>query len=667
MVRDWFDIGSILTRSHFEKVKQYFRNIFSHPWVCAAINLVIVMSLYTLARVFFFAISPDLFPDVTFSHLGEMLLGGMRFDLTAVLYLSSVYLLMVLLPFPIHWRQNKIYQKIAKWLFLIPNILGIAVNCIDMVYVRFTDRRTTITFFDEFQNDGNLASIFFQGVTEYWYVTVFAVLAICLLILLFRESEEYTTTRSQWWYYTRESLLLAVSVYMIVIGIRGGFGRYTRPITLSNALQYTNRPQETLLVLNTPFCLMRSTEGSVYTDPHYFDADELASIMSPCHEFNGDSAAVNNYGKLNVVVLILESFASEHIGFYNEDSIGYTPFLDSLLAKSVTWQKSFASGRKSIDAMPSVLSSIPMLIEPYVVTPYSTNAVSSIADCLKREGYKTAFFHGAPNGSMGFQAYARSAGFERYYGMDEYPDAKRDFDGTWAIWDEEFLQFYAHTMDTMPEPFMTAVFTASSHHPFKVPERYEGVFAEGTQAIHPCIGYSDNALRLFFDYAQKQPWFEHTLFVITADHTNQLSRPEYTNALGLYRVPIAFYCPAYLEASQREDVVSQTDIMPSVLHAVGYRSPFFAFGEDALTEKKAHNYAVCYNNPVFQIMSDSLLLQFDGQQTTAVYNYVADPCLRQTIEANENAAAMERYLKAYIQQYTSRMINNELTYGSENR
>ena len=637
--------------------------IIHHPWLCAACNLLLVMAIYTLSRVFFYLISPDLFPDVSAAHLWEMLVGGMRFDLTAVLYLSSVYLLLTLLPLPMAWRQNAAYQTVAKWFFLIPNLLGIAVNCIDMIYVRFTDRRTTITFFDEFQNDGNLLSIFLQGVTQYWYVTLFALFIMSALVLLYRKPQiinhKFEIINSHpWFYYTRETLLFVASVYFIVIGMRGGFGAYTRPITLSNALQYTNRPQETLLVLNTPFSMMRSTEGSTYTDPHYFEQDELASVMTPLHD---QSPISNPQSPINVVVLILESFSGEYIGFYNNGE-GYTPFLDSLLSQSVTWQYSFASGRKSIDAMPSVLSSIPMLIDPYVVTPYSTNAVSSIADCLGREGYTTAFFHGAPNGSMGFQAYARSAGFQAYYGLDEYPDAQRDYDGTWAIWDEEFLHYYAQTMSTLPEPFMTAVFTASSHHPFRVPERYEGVFPQGTHPIHHCIGYSDHALQQFFAYAQTQPWFDHTLFVITADHTNQLTRPEYTNALGLYRVPVAFYCPAYLPASQRTDVVSQTDIMPSVLACVGYPHPFFAFGEDALTQHKQHNYAVCYNHPVFQIMSDSLLLQFDGEQVTALYDYRSDPCLQQPLPTDRAPEPMVRYLKAYIQQYIHRMINNQLTY-----
>lgn len=632
-------------------------------------NILLLMAIYSLSRLFFFFINSDLYPEVSTAHLVEMLLGGMRFDLTAVLYLSSVYLVLALLPLPLKVRNHRVYQTITRLFYLIPNAVGILVNCADMVYVRFTDRRTTCTFFAEFQHDSNLGTILLQSLWQYWYVTLFALAAIAILIacstkscslnpqssILNILSKRGRGDTSPLFYYLRETLLLCLIAYFTVIGIRGGFGRYTRPITISNALQYADRPQETAIILNTPFSLMKSLENETYRNPHYFERQDLEQIMSPIHR--PDERAQEK--RLNIVVLILESFSKEYIGFYNNPSFkggigrgSLTPFLDSLLSQSVTYTYSYASGRKSIDAMPSVLSSIPMLIEPYVVTPYATNEVSSLADCLNRKGYTTAFFHGAPNGSMGFQAFARAAHFNRYYGMDEY-NGEDAFDGTWAIWDEEFLQFFAHTMDTLPQPFLTTVFTASSHHPFKIPTRYEGHFPQGTIPLHQCVAYTDFALRRFFDYASQQPWFDNTLFVLTADHTNQLTTPEYRNTRGLFAVPIAFYSPARLAPDVRsQGAVSQIDIMPSVLNFLGYDKPYFAFGEDCLTQPKKHPWAVIYNHPIFEILSPE-----------------SEVVLNERTPANEEEEVMLRYLKAFIQQYTDRMINNQLTIenGSSSR
>ena len=587
------------------------------------------MAIYTLSRLFYVLVFQ---PTAFDAHFAELLFGGLRFDLTALLYLNATYLILELLP--LRTRQMPVYQRVAQWFYWIPNALGILVNCIDMVYVQFTGRRTTIAFFSEFENENNLAGIFFTSVFQYWYVTLFCLAMIVMMVLLSRREVVTDDRRNPVVYYLSETAILLVSVYFVVIGIRGGFGAYTRPITMSNALQYTNHPSETNIVLNTPFCLMRSTEGKTFDDLQYFSDEEAAALMSPVH-----AAHEGEMTKKNVVIFILESFSKEFMGHY-------TPFLDSLAAQALSFEFSLANGRKSIDAMPSILSSIPMLIAPYVVTPYSTNEVSSIADCLNRKGYETAFFHGAPNGSMGFQAYARSAGFKRYYGLDEY-DGEPAFDGTWALWDEEFLQFFGRAMTSMDEPFCTAVFTASSHHPFRVPERYESVFPEGTHPLHHCIGYSDYALRQFFEYAQQQPWYDHTLFVLTADHTNGLT--EHTDDKGLYEVPIIFFDPHMdedLRTKTRHYPVAQVDIMPSILAYLGYDEPYFAFGEDAVTQDKLHPYVVNYNSPVYQIFSDSLLIQFDGQNVT---NNVAAP------------TEMMDYLKAYIQQYIQRMKQNRLT------
>ena len=176
---------------------------------------------------------------------------------------------------------------------------------------------------------------------------------------------------------------------------------------------------------------------------------------------------------------------------------------------------------------------------------------------------------------------------------------------------------------------------------------------------------------VFFEYAKSQSWYNNTLFVITADHTNQVTLPEYATAKGLFEVPIAFYSPKWTEGELRmEGAVSQTDIMPSVLAFLGYSKPFFAFGENALTQAKQHPWAVCYNHPVYQLLTDSLLLQFDGKEVRAVYDYHSDPMLQHNIADKADTEPLQTYLRAYIQQYIYRLTTNQLTVetdGSKSR
>ncbi|MBQ4032835.1 MAG: LTA synthase family protein, partial [Paludibacteraceae bacterium] len=508
-------------------------------------------------------------------------------------------------------------------------------------------------------------NIALQGMAQYWYVTLVALALLFLLYKLYKPLPTESVPENNYIYYPLHTLTLGIVVYFTIVGIRGGFGVTTRPLNVNNSTAYIEkRPSEAAIVLNTAFTMIKSIDSLEYTDPLYFtDKKELQSYCNPHHypqpdgEFKAD----------NVVIILVESFAREYVGFFYNylDSgtyKGYTPFLDSLLSKSLTFKHSFATGKQSIDVMPSVLSGIPCLIESYVTTQYGTNEVSSIAKYLKKKGYQSAFFHGAPNGSIGLDAYAQSAGIDKYYGKNEYNN-DADFDGTWAIWDEEFMQYFANELDTFKTPFLGILFTATSHHPFKIPAKYEGKFPKGPEPMYECVGYTDYAIRRFFETASKKDWFKNTLFVITADHTTLMTREEFINGRGLYDIPILFYHPSDSTIVQVSDrVFGQTDITPSILGYLNYNEPYFAFGKDIFDKRDTTNYVIDYCNPLFQIFQDSLLLQFDGERTTGIFNYVKDLGLKNNIVGRtDEQEDMELRLKAEIQTYIECLKRDSLT------
>jgi len=270
---------------------------------------------------------------------------------------------------------------------------------------------------------------------------------------------------------------------------------------------------------------------------------------------------------------------------------------------------------------------------------------------------------------MGFSAYAHSIGYERYYGLDEYCESPKyggmdDWDGKWAVWDEPFLQFTLDNIDGMKQPFLATVFTASSHHPYNVPEQYrDSLRDEGGLPIHKCVRYTDLALRRFFERASRQPWYNNTVFVLVADHTNQSSHDVYKTDLGLYSIPIIFYAPdGSIAPALRDDIiVQQTDITPTLLHLLGYSKPYLAFGNDVLSVAPDQSWAFNYNAGIYQLVKGDLLLQFDGDRTKALYRFKDDPLLRNNLAGQlPEQQSMELFLKALIQQYMSRMNENRL-------
>lgn len=640
-----------------------------------AINIFWVYLVYQICRAAFlmeyWSVYKEGLPSL---DLFKAFKGSLVFDTSAIAYTHLPYLFLMLMPFT--FRDKRWVTNLAKGYYLVINAIAITANLVDVVYYAYTNRRTTCSVFTEFNNDpSQVTDAIFTELIRHWYLVVLGLALIFMLWKLYVKPDgimKLSTVKEKIKYYTVSTIVFVVTTVLCIGGARGGFGTATRPITLSNANQYVNRPCEASLILNTPFSMIRTVTKKTFTVPDFYPPNEVEQVFSPVHTACDSVQPC----KKNVVVFILESFSREFVGFSNPDLDdgnyqGFTPFLDSLMAQSLTFDYTFANGRKSIDAMPSILSGIPYFVEPFILTPYALNQLSGLANELKNLDYSTAFFHGAQNGSMGFMAYAQSTGFDAYYGRENYNEDPRfegdkDYDGMWAIWDEPFLQYFALKMNEMPQPFMTSVFTASSHHPFKVPEQYQDLFVDvDDNPLHKGIRYTDYALKRFFSEAQKMPWYDSTLFVFTADHGNLPDHEVYKTDLGLYSVTLFLFDPSgQIKSQRRHCIAQQIDIMPTVLSYLGYDKDYIAFGNDLLTTPDEQTWAVSYNEGLFQYVKGEYMIQLtqDGN-LKSIYRFKEDPLLKNNLAGQDipEAKNMQATLKAMIQSYMQRMISDDLT------
>ena len=643
-----------------KSIKKLFRVLRESTVGSATCNLLLIYVLFTVTRIIFVCCNYALFKDhLTAGYFLDMLVAGLRFDTTALLYLNCWMLLCFLLP--LHIKERKGFYSVMRWMFVIVNFIGISANLCDCAYFPFTGRRTTWSVLQEFGGESNIVTILLNEALPYWYLFIVAAIIAFILWKGFSSPAEMTSPKKKnlWRYYISQVVLLLAAVALTIGGMRGGFTTAVRPITISNANQYVKHAVDASIVLNTPFCIMRTMGDKPFIERDYMPMEEATAIYTPVHTPT-DSV---QFRPMNVVVLILESFGKQ------ASARGFMPFVDSLAVKGRSFEYSYANGRKSIDGMPSVLSSIPSFVEPFFLTPASLNDLSGLAGELsKNKGYHSAFFHGAENGSMGFQAFACSTGFQQYYGRTEYNQDARyhgddDFDGTWAIWDEEFLQFYCDKMSEMQQPFITSVFTASSHSPYRMPDRYKGKYKEGPTPLYACISYSDHAVQRFFEKASKQPWFSNTIFVITADHATAADDPEYITDLGHYKVPVIFYVPSMPELCGVDStrIVSQIDIMPTVLGLLRYDKPFIAFGQDVLNSQPDATHAINYlpSSDYYQYLEGDWMLQFDGDKVVHAYRFKEDT-LQQHDLCGKHPAQAEKRMKSIIQQYMYRMNHNEM-------
>ncbi|MCQ2084189.1 MAG: sulfatase-like hydrolase/transferase [Bacteroidaceae bacterium] len=639
------------------------------PFPVLVYNLILAYVLFMLCRIIFICYNwtelAGSFNDR--DTIVPFIKGALKFDTAGILYLTLPYIVLTLFPF--HFKERKGFFVFLRILFTVSLCLAAVANLADTIYFPYTGCRSTFSVFTEFQDESTseILKIFIDNILGNWYLAIAGAVLIILMCLAVKTPVVVRFNRL-WKYYLIRTILLCAGVALSVCGIRGGFATSIRPIAMSTAYQYVSTTSQAAAVLNTPFCAIRSI-GHTSTDiPEYFSGQELENIYSPVIE--PDSGRV--FTPKNVVVFILESFGAEYIGQMNPGRAGIhdcTPFLDSLMERSLYFEYSMANGRKSIDAMPSILSGIPMLNDHFMLTgTMMSKPVGGLAGYLKDKGYHSVFFHGADNESMGFQSYARLIGYDDYYGRYEFNrdsrfNGDRDFDGVWAVWDEEFLQFMADSINEFREPFVASVFTASSHNPFNIPEKYRGTWPdEGGLPIYKTVRYSDNALREFFENASRQPWFENTLFVLTADHTNLSEHPDYQSAFGQFRVPIIFYAPGDSLVGQRHCLAQQSDILPTILGYLGYDKPIVAFGQNLLETPDQDVWAANYQNGIYMFYRNGLMIQFDGNQLLGTYEYEKDTRLENNIKGRypEIEEAMEAQLKAIVQQYMEHMASKPL-------
>ena len=632
-----------------------------------AIRFLIVFLLYAFCRILFYLFNPELFPTINFFSFLWIMFNGMRFDLSAIFFLNLPVLLLVIVPFG--FRKEVNYQKIVFWMFLALNIIGLMANTADIIYYRFTLRRISFDIFNYLALGGgnDVFSLLPRFILDFWFIPIIWIALSLILVWvssIFKVSKQFAYQRTIS-YFSGQIGMAVLWLGFAILCMRGGL-QY-KPISPINASAVSG-PEDAPVVLNTPFTLLKSFEGTGLKKVNYYSQDKLNQIFNPEQHFPINPSDTNAFRKMNVVVLILESFSAEHTGVFNKDIKnpsypGFTPFLDSLIEHSLAF-KGFSNGKQSIEGIPAVLTSIPNLLHGnFITSEYSNDKINSLASLLKEKGYTTAFFHGGTNGTMGFNQFAKAVGYSTYYGRSEYNN-EADYDGRWGIWDEKFLQFTDKKLNTFKQPFLASIFTLSSHHPYSIPIQYKGKFRKGNLPIQEAVMYADFSLRKFFKTASTMPWYKNTLFVISADHTSESWMPQYQTRVGEFRIPIVFFSPGSNLSGIKDKVVQQTDILPSVLDYLHYKGKFVAFGRSVF-DTTATRFNVTFLNDSYQIIQGDWAMQFSGNSVEAIYNYKKDPLLKQNLMVVEQKKTkeMETFLKAVIQQYNNRMINNKLTVG----
>lgn len=619
--------------------------IFSKNLKVFTLRFLLIFAFYQLCRLGFYWYNNHLLDPFD----AKVIWGGIRFDFAALGFINLAFALLHL--WPGKFQTKKGYQTFLFYSFYLVNIFILCLNFVDYEYFRFIGRRSSYAFITASGMENELPGLLKNFIVDYWWIPIFMLASFVFFWLAYRKIN-YKIYDS---HFNFPQAIIAI-LFTGILLILGRGGLQPKPIRIVDAAAYGGL-KNTALVLNTPFSVLKTMgKKENLVDYHFYSDEELTTIYNPVQEFRYDSI-----NKKNVVLLIVESFGRENM------HRGLTPFMDSLASASYFFENGFANGKVSIDAVPSAISSIPSLMDrTFITSSYALNEVYALPKILNDQGYHTAFFHGAFNGSQNFDQYANVAGFKEYYGKNEY-EGPEAFDGSWGIFDEEFLQFFSKKLDHFSTPFFTTLFTISSHSPYTIPEKHKGKFPKGPGAIHESIAYADYALKQFFETAKTKPWYNQTIFIVMADHTSSEPQEEqWKTNVGKFRIPILFFAPgdASLPPTKIERNFQQIDVLPSLMDYLQINTKIVSFGKSYLSDR---NFAVSYLNSIYNYEEGDYYLAFDGTKSLGLYNWKKDPELKDNLLSKEpeKAKSMERFLKAYIQTFNQRVKNNQLVIKDE--
>mgnify|MGYP001568774685 FL=1 len=615
-------------------------------------RILYVTLFYSFCRLLFVLFHYSTFDKINFINF----LGGIRFDVSVIIYTNL--LIIIGHSIPGGFKYGDPYQKILKLVFFITNSIFLATNFIDLVYFEFTGRRSTFDLITAKGMETEIMGLIPSYVSQYWYV---ALSFLVFITFFWKFIPNFKTPKTQ-----NSSIKSVYSIlgFVLVLGlslVMGRGGIQEKPLSRIDAVNYSNI-NTNVIVLNTPFCIMKTLKDKEQLAVlSHFEDDALQEIYTPIKRYNEGKVMT----KKNIVIIIAESFGDENIS-YSTPEMGNTPFLDSLISQSIYFPNGYANGRLSSEALPSILTGIPSIFgEAFINSSYAFNDIESLPKILAKQGYESSFFHGAFNGSQNFDHYAKVAGFDAYYGKDEYPTPGHE-DGKWGIYDEEFLRFFGEQTGRMSPPFLASIFTISSHMPFVIPNRYKGAFGDSKSIFHESVGYTDYAIKKYFEYAKTQEWYPNTIFVITADHCSMLAKKHNQPPMENYAIPLLIFDPSNDTPEINLKNIQQIDIIPSVLDYLDYPEPFFSFGN---SYKNETNLIVNLVNNNYQVIIDNYYFIFDGEKITELYDTTNKSGLRnlQNSISDVKKLELEQEIKAFLQTFNNNFINNTVSIKEESQ
>jgi len=392
-------------------------------------------------------------------------------------------------------------------------------------------------------------------------------------------------------------LFFLVSPPLLILGARGGLQEI--PINQSQSF-YSKHAILNTAATNSVFNLYISyheNKKSMNSNPFQeMPQEEALRIRNKIYESQGDSCLqILNLEKPNIVMVILESWSSTLI-FTPENEKVVTPEFHKLMKDGLYFDNIYASGPRSEQGMASIFSGFPAHpISSITVQPDKYQKLPSLIKDLKKEDYYSAFYFG------GQLIYGNIKSYIIYNEFDQIKEVY-DFDpqlpqGKLGIHDEFTLLDMVNDLNKASQPFVSGLFTLSTHSPYDQPMEEMISWGGNEQQYLNSAYYTDYSLGKFIEEAKKQDWYKNTLFIFVADHSHSSYDNLPMSNIEYQKIPLLFYGEVIDSAFRGESISHlgiQTDIASTLLNQLGMSDKAYPWSKNLLNPLAPQFAYSCY-------------------------------------------------------------------------
>lgn len=333
------------------------------------------------------------------------------------------------------------------------------------------------------------------------------------------------------------------------------------------------------------------------------------------HHIAAPDSAILAGRKPNIILIMMESMSAHYMQSFGQEK-RLTPFIDSLYQNSIHFSNCYSSGFRTGQGILGVLCSWPSIMNRNITHEFRLSKFGGLATELGKEGYSTTFFVSHDPNYDGLHDFLANNGIRKLYSLEDYP--AEESVGAWGVPDGYLYNFALQAINNKqlghqpgkasPDaPFFATILTISNHPPYDLPKTFRGRFDSDE---YNAIQYADESLRQFFAQAERQPWFDNTVFVLVGDHGLAMEKAQECELPDMINhVPLIIYSKQ-LPAREYSDVVSQNDIAATLLSLIGHSYDTNSLSIDVLNNKRP-----------FAIYSDGEHIACRSNQHLFIYNY----------------------------------------------